>query len=111
VEGAVSTELCERARETAARLAWRHDGKSWAVDDVNEAGVLLVEMADALEAAEKRATDAELRVKTAVVYLRAMVASECPSCRLDARSAIEQFTRFAPSPALARRGGEGGVGE
>jgi hypothetical protein len=62
----------------------------------------------ALEAAEKRATDAELRVKTAVVYLRAMVASECPSCRLDARAAIEQITRFAPSPALARRGGEGG---
>jgi hypothetical protein len=58
VEGAVSTELCERAREVAARLAWRHDGKSWTVDDVHAASMLLIDLADALEAVSRKAQPA-----------------------------------------------------
>jgi hypothetical protein len=49
--------LGDRAMDAAARLAWGHDGKQWSDEDVHEAGCLLVELRDALDAAEREPTE------------------------------------------------------
>jgi uncharacterized Zn finger protein (UPF0148 family) len=96
-EGAtMDAELRGRAMVAAARLAWPGQNGEWPDDVVHEAGVLLVELADALEAAE-RVVDAVSDSGMFPIYNATMTYVEFSA---------EWWGRV--KHALARRGGEGG---